>query len=115
MLSIEELTKTVVAFRDDRDWKQFHTPKDCALALMSEATEVADLFLWKSDVELKEFFNDHKEALADEISDVLYWLLLISHDFDVDIKEAWDRKMLQNEAKYPVDKSKGNHKKYTEL
>lgn len=115
MLTIEELTKSVVAFRDARDWKQFHTPKDCALALMSEATEVADLFLWKSDAELKEFFTERKEALADEISDVLYWLLLISHDFDINLEEAWNHKMLQNEVKYPIDKAKGSPKKYTEL
>ena len=115
MPSIEELTKSVVAFRDSRDWKQFHKPKDCAISLMLEAAEVAELFQWKSEEELKDLLTNKKDKLGDELADVLYWVLLLSNDFGIDLGVAWDRKMAENEAKYPIDKSKGNHKKYTEL
>ena len=115
MPSIEELKQAVVAFRDSRDWKQFHKPKDCAISLMLEAAEVAELFQWKNEGEMKDLLINKREELGDELADVLYWILLMSNDFGIDLEEAWDRKMLKNEIKYPVEKSKGNHKKYTEL
>ncbi len=112
---ITELQKRIIAFRDARDWKQFHNAKDLAIALNLEATEVMEHFLWKTDAEIKEYLKTHKIDVAEELADTLYWVLLMSHDLGIDLADAFDKKMAKNEAKYDVEKSKGNHKKYTEL
>ena len=115
MKNISELTKRITDFRDARDWKQFHNPKDLAVSLVLEASEVLEHFQWKNGSELDEYVKSHKEHIGEELADVLYWVLLASHDLDIDIGEAFDKKMDKNEAKYALDKAKGNHKKYTEL
>ncbi len=113
--NISDLTNRIISFRDARDWKQFHNPKDVALSLSLEAAEVLEHFQWKNGEELKEYVESHKEHIGEELADVLYWVLLMSHDLDIDILNALNKKMDQNEAKYPEDKFKGNHKKYNEL
>lgn len=113
--SIHNLTKKIIDFRDRRDWKQFHNPKDLALSLVLEATELMEHFQWKNSEEIQKHLLNKKEDLADEIADVLYWILLISHDFNIDIEEALERKIKKNEEKYPEDKARGVHTKYTEL
>lgn len=115
MSNIGELTKRIVAFRDARDWKQFHNPKDLAISLVLEATEVLEHFQWKNTEEIKKHVEEKKGEISEELADTLYWILLISHDLRVDIKDALIKKMEKNEAKYPVEKSKGRHTKYTEL
>lgn len=115
MSDIQYLTKKIIAFRDARDWKQFHNPKDLAISLMLEAAEVAEQFQWKNDQELKQYLSEHKERIGEELADVLYWVLLISHDWKIDILSAFEDKMAENEEKYPVEKSKGKSNKYTEL
>ncbi len=115
MSDIEELTKRIIEFRDARDWKQFHNPKDVALSLMLEAGELAEHFQWKNEAEIKEYLQEHKPEVADELADVLYWVLLLSHDLDVDLKEALNKKLAKNEVKYPVEKAKGKHNKYNQL
>jgi dCTP diphosphatase len=110
---IESLTEKIIKYRDDRDWKQFHNPKDLALSLMLEAGEVAEHFQWKSKEEMEEYVKTHKEEIGEELSDCLYWVLLLSHDLGIDIIQAFHRKMEINEKKYPVDKAKGKHDKYT--
>jgi NTP pyrophosphatase (non-canonical NTP hydrolase) len=114
MANLNNLTKRIMAFRDARDWKQFHNPKDLALSLVLEATEVMQHFQWKNSAEMKEHLQTHKEEIADELADTLYWLILMSHDFDIDLLDALDKKLSKIEAKYPIEKAKGNHKKYTE-
>ena len=108
MKNLDQLQERVRAFRDARDWKQFHTPKDMAISLMLEAAEVAELFQWKRDEEL----IDVKGKLGEELSDVLYWVVLLAQDFGVDLSVAFERKMAINEAKYPVETSKGSAQKY---
>lgn len=115
MSDIKELVEKIVKFRDERNWKQFHNPKDLAIDLSLEASEVLQLFLWKSDKEMEEFVKSRKEDIADELADVMNCLLLLAHDADIDLVEACRKKNVKNEAKYPVEKSRGNHKKYTEL
>jgi NTP pyrophosphatase (non-canonical NTP hydrolase) len=115
MTDLTDLQKRVLAFRDARDWRQFHNPKDSAMALSLEAAEVLEHFLWKNEAEMAEHLKTHKQAIGEELVDTLYWVLLMAHDFDIDLAELFDHKMAQNEAKYAVDKAKGNHKKYTEL
>lgn len=115
MKEIEELTQKITKFRDERDWKQFHNPKDVALSLVLEATEVLELFQWKNPEEIEKYIKDHKEDIADELADVLSWVLLLSHDLDIDIVEAVIRKNQKNVEKYPIDKAKGKHTKYNQL
>ena len=115
MSDIKDLTDKIVKYRDARDWKQFHNPKDLALSMMLEAAEVAEHFQWKSKEEMEEYVKRHKDEVGEELADVLYWVLLISNDLGIDIIDAFNKKMEQNEKKYPVEKSKGSHKKYTEL
>lgn len=115
MSDLNDLQKRIVAFRDARDWKQFHNPKDTAISLVLEATEFLEHFQWKSPDEIKQHLKNKNEDVSDELADVLYWVLLIAHDLDVDIVEATKRKMAKNDAKYPVEKAKGKHTKYTEL
>lgn len=115
MTDLENLTKRIIDFRDARDWKQFHNPKDLSLSLVLEAGEVMEHFQWKNEEEIKKHTASHKEDIADELADVLYWVLLMSHDLEIDIAKSLNRKMDKNEKKYQVEKSKGNHKKYTEI
>ena len=115
MSDIKELTNIIIRFRDARDWKQFHNPKDIALSLVLEAAEVMEHFQWKDRDEIEAYIKKHKKEIEEELADVLYWVLLISHDLDIDIKKAFKRKMVVSRKKYPVGKAKGSHKKYTEL
>lgn len=115
MDKVNEIIKRITNFRDARDWKQFHNPKDVSLSLVLEAGEVMEHFQWKNEEEVKEYLKTDKEHVAEELADVLYWVLLMSHDLDIDVLEAANRKMDKNEIKYPVEKSKGNHIKYDKL
>ncbi len=115
MKDLKSLSEHVVSFRDARDWKQFHTPKDIALSLMLEAGEVAELFQFKSDAETAQTIEKIKPTLGEELSDVLYWTLLMAHDCGIDLEEAFSKKMERNAQKYPVEKAKGSNRKYTEL
>lgn len=115
MSTITDLQKKIVDFRDARDWKQFHNPKDMAISLVLEAAEVIEHFQWKNSDEIQKHLDRNKDDLSGELADVLYWVLLMAHDLDIDLDKAFDKKMTENEAKYSVEKAKGNHKKYSEL
>ncbi len=115
MSDIQELTKKIKNFRDKRNWKQFHNPKDSAIALVSEAMEVLEHFKWKNKDEMEQYVKRHRKEIGDELSDVLYWILLMSEDLKIDIKSAFYKKMEENEKKYPVEKAKGKHAKYNKL
>lgn len=113
--SLDKLRAMVVSFRDARDWKQFHNPKDVSLSLVLEAAELMEHFQWKSKDEITEHFKNNKQAISDELADVLYWVLLMANDWDVDLSKALTDKLKKNDKKYPVKKSKGKHTKYTQL
>ena len=115
MRNINDLTKRIIAFRDARDWKQFHNLKDVALSLVLEATEVMEHFQWKSKEEIEKYIKTNKAEIGEELADVLYWILLMSHDLKLDVLEALEKKILKNEEKYPVEKTKGRHTKYNKL
>jgi dCTP diphosphatase len=115
MADLQKLTDQVLKFRNVRDWKQFHNPKDIALSLMLEAAEVGEHFQWKREPEIAAYVEENREAIAEELSDVLYWILLLSHDLRIDLSQAFEKKMAKNELKYPVAKAKGKHTKYTKL
>lgn len=113
--SLERSLERILQFRDDRDWKQFHNPKDMALSLVLEASEVMEHFQWKDPREIEAYIISHKEDIGEELADVLSWVLLLSHDLDIDIYAALDKKITKNEIKYPVERSKGRHTKYDRL
>ncbi|OGR43841.1 MAG: nucleotide pyrophosphohydrolase [Elusimicrobia bacterium GWA2_61_42] len=115
MKTINDLTKKIIAFRDARDWKQFHNPKDVAISLALEAAELLEHFQWKNPEEIARHVKARKLEVSEELADVLYWVLLLAHDLDIDLGSAAEKKLLKNAKKYPVAKSKGRHTKYTRL
>lgn len=114
-INIKNLTERIIAFRDARDWKQFHNPKDCAISLSLEASEVLEHFQWKSKEEMEKYVIEQKGEIGEELADVLYWVLLMSHDLKIDVLDALEKKIKKNEEKYPVEKAKGKHTKYNKL
>lgn len=115
MSNLDSLTQKIVAFRDARDWKQFHNPKDLALSLVLESAELLEKFQWRQGEAISAVVVNQKTEIADELSDILYYTLLIAHDLEIDLPTALAAKLQQNEEKYPVDKARGSSKKYTEL
>lgn len=115
MKDINSLIKRILKFRDERDWKQFHNPKDVAISLVLEASEVMEHFQWKSEKEMAEYISTNKAEIGEELADVLYWVLLMSYDLDINVFDALDKKITKNESKYPVEKAKGKHTKYNKL
>jgi NTP pyrophosphatase (non-canonical NTP hydrolase) len=99
----------LIAFREEREWKQFHNPKDLALAISIEAAELNELFLWKSPDQAD------KEKVKEELADIFSFALLLVKEYDLDINEIVLEKIKKNALKYPVDKAKGSAKKYDEL
>lgn len=109
MTDIKELTKKLIAFRDQRDWAQFHNPKDLALALNIEASELLEAFLWKGAEDAD------TEKVKEELADVIAYALLLADKYNFDVVEIVSNKIKENGKKYPVDKAKGTAKKYNEL
>lgn len=110
--NFEAIKKRIKKFCDDRDWSQFHDPKNLAISLQLEASEVLELFQWTKDNALKQ---EKEEEIEDELADVFYWLIMLSNYYEVDLLDALEKKMDKNEAKYPIEKAKGRSAKYTEL
>lgn len=115
MSDLTKLQNLVIDFRDARDWKQFHNPKDLALSLVLESAELMEHFQWKTEKEVQKHLVTNKAAVSEELADVFYWVLLIANDLDIDLNTALKEKLKQNDKKYPIAKSKGKHTKYTEL
>jgi len=115
MSEIKNITKKIIEFRDKRDWKQFHNPKDLAISLNLEASELLEHFQWKNENEINEYLKKNKTQVAEELADIMYWVLLISNDLKIDIMKSLEIKMNKNKKKYPIKKSKGNNKKYNQL
>jgi NTP pyrophosphatase (non-canonical NTP hydrolase) len=112
MSEILEITKALVDFRDERDWKQFHDTKNLATALSIEVAELNELFLWKS---IKESDEVDTERLKEELADVFAYAFLLAEKHQLDVKQIVMNKIKRNAEKYPVAKSKGKATKYTEL
>lgn len=112
---IRELTEKIKRFRDDRDWLQFHNHKDMALSLMLEAAEVLEHFQWKTAEEVERHAKEHKQELADELADVAMFLFELADNLGIDLVVAIQDKLAKNAQKYPVEKSRGKHTKYTQL
>ena len=93
MSDIKDLTDRVIKFRDQRDWKQFHNPKDAAIAMTLEVSELLEHFQWRNEEEVREHIRKYKKELGEELADVLFWVLLMSHDLKIDIKKASEEKI----------------------
>ncbi|HDR4365331.1 TPA: nucleotide pyrophosphohydrolase [Bacillus cereus] len=104
--------KKILKFRDDRDWKQFHNPKDLAISLSLEASELLENFQWKSS---EDAIEQNLENIKDELADVLIYSILLADQMNLDIEEVIQNKLEKNQRKYPVEKSFGSNKKYNEL
>ncbi len=113
--NLQDLQKMVIAFRDARNWKQFHNPKDLALSMVLEAGEVMEHFQWKNNSEIEKYTSEHKDEIADELADVLSYILIIANDLNINISKALEIKTEKNNKKYPVEKAKGKSTKYNKL
>ena len=115
--SIDHLISIVRTFCEDRDWDQFHGPKDLAIGVITEASELLEHFRFLSDDQAMVLLNNpqQKEEIEDELADVLFFLLRFSQRFDVDLGQALERKIEKSEKKYPIEKAKGSNRKYTKL
>lgn len=109
MTDIKRIIEALVKFRNERDWVQFHNSKDLALAISIEAGELNELFLWKNAEDV------NVEKLKNELADVLAYSFLLAEKHNLDVKQIVLDKIKSNGEKYPVDKAKGNAKKYNEL
>lgn len=108
----DETINRVLKFRDDRDWRQFHTPKDLAISMNLEAAELLEIFQWSGgDLECREKLG----RLQEEMADVLSYCILMADVCGLDLDEIMNDKITKNEAKYPMEKARGNAAKYTEL
>ncbi len=106
---MKKIIQDLIKFRDERDWEQFHNPKDLAIALNIETSELLELFLWKNAKEAD------TEKVREELADVFAYALLLADKYDFDVEEIVLEKIKKNSLKYPVDKSKGSSKKYNQL
>ncbi|WP_438970507.1 nucleotide pyrophosphohydrolase [Methylophaga sp.] len=109
------ILEQLIAFRKERDWEQFHTPKDIAISLSIEAAELLEWFQWRSHDEVSQMLeSDKREHLEEEIADVAVYLSYLCHDLDIDLNEVVKKKMTKNAVKYPKDRVKGRADKYNE-
>lgn len=109
MKHLNDIINKLKEFRDERDWQQFHNSKDLAIAINLEASELLELFLWKDN----EDFN--QEKLKDELADIFTFSLLLADKHGLNVLEIIEQKINKNAKKYPIDKARGNAKKYDEL
>ncbi|MCR4556492.1 MAG: nucleotide pyrophosphohydrolase [Saccharofermentans sp.] len=108
----QETINEILKFRDDRDWKQFHNPKDLAISISLEAAELLEIFQWSGqDITCV----DKKDKVAEELADVVIYSVLMADAYGLDLDEIVQKKMELNGSKYPVDKAKGNSEKYSNL
>jgi NTP pyrophosphatase (non-canonical NTP hydrolase) len=114
--SIRELTDKVKRFCEERDWDQFHNPKDLAIGISTEANELLDIFRFKSLDDMQELFlnPDKREHIEEEIADVFFFVLRFAQMNQIDLQKVLDMKMKKNALKYTVESSKGSNKKYNE-
>ena len=111
--SLEELRERINAFVQERDWAQFHTPKNLAMAMIVEAAELVEQFQWDTPAESQQLSAEKREAVSDELADTFVYLLRIAEVLDIDLIEAANQKIDLNARKYPVEKARGSNAKYT--
>jgi NTP pyrophosphatase (non-canonical NTP hydrolase) len=115
--NIFELEEIVKTFCEERDWDKYHKAKDLSIGIITEASELLEHFRFKSEKEIEEMFEDRekKEKISEELADVFFFLLRFSQKYDINLSNEFKKKMEINKINYPIEKSKGMNKKYTEL
>ncbi|MGF1449179.1 MAG: nucleotide pyrophosphohydrolase [Opitutales bacterium] len=115
--TVAALKARILAFADEREWQQFHSPKNLAMALSAETGELMEHFLWMDSEASRDFAQDgrKREQILDEVADIVIYALEFANSADIDVATAIEQKMAKNAAKYPVEKARGNALKYTEL
>jgi NTP pyrophosphatase (non-canonical NTP hydrolase) len=115
MGEIKEITEKIKKFRDERDWLQFHDPKNMAVSIILEASELLEHFQWKTIEEVEQYIKQNRADIKDEIADTALYLFELADNLGINLIEAIEEKIKKNEIKYPVEKSKGKHTKYNKL
>lgn len=113
--SIREITSEIIAFRDARDWQQFHAPKEMAVAICAEAGELLQHFVWQSPEQSEQRARERAGEIAEEVADVGMLLFELASNLGIDLAEAMRAKIAKNERRYPVERARGSNRKYTEL
>src|SRR6185436_20634584 len=113
--AMERVMDKIRKFRDERDWKQFHDPKNLAVSISVEAAELLELFQWRNGEEAMRYAGENRERVSEEIADVAIYLLELVDVLGLDLEKVIEDKLEKNAKKYPVEKSKGRITKYTEL
>jgi NTP pyrophosphatase (non-canonical NTP hydrolase) len=114
-MSIQHIQKLVQKFASDRDWDQFHSPKNLAMALSVEVAEVIEHLQWLTEDQSRSLPEDKRNAIAEELADTFIYLVRLADKLDVNLLAAAEEKIAANAKAYPVEKAKGNAKKYTEF
>ena len=115
MADLEAIQKKILSFRNERDWAQFHDPKNLAEALSIEAGELLENFLWKTTEQSRNLSAEELKNVKEELADIFIFLTYLSEEYKIDLFKEVENKIALNEAKYPVAKAKGSSKKYSEL
>ncbi len=113
--NLQELKDKVKKFCEERDWDKYHNAKDLAIGVITEASELLEKFRFKSEKEIDEILESKKQEISEELADILYFVLRLAQKYHIDMSTELDKKLAKNELKYPINKSKGSNKKYTEL
>lgn len=112
---IKDQTKAaIIKFRTDRDWEQFHSPRNLAMAISVEAAELLEPFRWASDAEANQIAQSRKKEIADEVADMVILLTYLAHDLSIDLEDAVSSKLAVNAIRYPADDFRGSSRKYSE-
>ena len=112
--SLQDLRARIQAFVEERDWQQFHSPKNLAMAMIVEAAELVEHFQWMTEQESREVSAEKKEQIGQELADTFVYMLRIADVLEIDLIDATNRKLDINAKKYPVEKARGRNDKYTE-
>ena len=115
MADLESIQQKIISFRNERDWAQFHDPKNLAEALSIEAGELLENFLWKTTEQSRNLTAEELKNVKEELADIFIFLTYLSEEYKIDILSEVNKKIAKNETKYPLDKAKGSSKKYTVL
>jgi|SRR3990172_1978909 len=115
--NINELKQKIKKFCEERDWDQYHNAKELAIGIVTEASELLEHFRFKSEKQVDELFKDEskKQELSEEMADIFYFVIRLSERYNIDLTTELNKKLKKNEQKYPIEKSKGSNKKYTEF
>ena len=115
MNEFKTITSKIKKFRDERDWMQFHDPKNMAISIIIEASELLEHFQWKTKEEVQQYLISNKNEVEEEIADIAMYLFELADNLGIDLIKAMGKKLEKNSKKYPVEKAKGKHTKYTNL